>query len=640
MNVQMPVSRRQIQTSLLVVAVTFLLVIAGPAQAAAPMGSFDSTWGAGGAAPLPDDSSWLRPQLIPSAGDRTIVVANLETGSTSAKVARLETDGLLDSAWDGDGIAEIQLPSPVTSIGALTDGSNGAWVYGTRVAGASTIGWITHLTGTGALDDGFGGIRDVELTELRTAVATPANLLLAGRWESSATVLAIDRDTGEPDLAWAGDGSATIADSPSGTAVGIGLDSVGRATVTWIPVDASGFLQRAEPYGWVRVGADGVVAPGSGRAPTSSATNVAHFATFTGASDIVLAAQHHITYGGRYLDQPRGLAGDIVRLEADGTAATTASLSGREEIQAISVTSDSRRVVMAGRAAYAIAADGTIDETWAVNGRATPEPGTGLPLAAGSAVAVVVAHDGHVRRLAMSGDRDTKRPRLRLEPGPCSMSGQKQHCRIVPRQSLVLRARAVDNSGVAWLRSYVPGDDGIRVSKLRGRYVLRAGQPCIHLSAVDAVGNASPWAVRCMRPVRSERALTRLRGWSISRSRWYVGGQAFMTRQPGSVLLVPEAHRAKGIKLLVTKCPRCGALTVTYSDRGPTTISLRTARVRHRVGVELYATPVSIKSTSRRLAIVDGFEPPTRMPTCADPYEVEWTSSPYSFPVCTSPDRL
>jgi hypothetical protein len=134
---------------------------------------------------------------------------------------------------------------------------------------------------------------------------------------------------------------------------------------------------------------------------------------------------------------------------------------------------------------------------------------------------------------------------------------------------------------------------------------------CFSVRATDRDGNGSPWsAERCTATLLPPQAATRRGEWTVGSKR----GQApasVRARAPGASLVLAGVL-ARRLALVVTVCPGCGTLRVTWNGVGLRTIRLN-APERGRRELELVAFPSAQRGTlaitllSPGNASVDGF---------------------------------
>lgn len=144
----------------------------------APTGSLDSSFGNGGIVTLPI-GSWAVGQAVVLQPDGKIVIAGnarSATGTSEAAVARLNSNGSLDSSFASNGILQF----PGGGLNAMTIDSSG------RIYLAGVGATLMRLNPDGSVDTSFGA-NGLELYCLGTSCA--------------ANGISIDPNTGDPVLA-------------------------------------------------------------------------------------------------------------------------------------------------------------------------------------------------------------------------------------------------------------------------------------------------------------------------------------------------------------------------------------------------------------------------------------------------------
>lgn len=210
-------------------------------------GVFDSSFGVGGFIQLPDVYSWgnWQPPIVDSLGRLVIFGAFTESGTPDVRhilVNRYLANGTLDSSFDGDGKVDIAslVSDYIESIGAVTDSSNGVYIYVTVGSDSDVNSSLIHLDSSGVRDISFAGsgiyqvsgssgaqiqsllagpagelylaIKDNDELKLRVRKLTSAGVVdtsfgTSGEWESAETYLgfsliggmAFDNRTGHTD---------------------------------------------------------------------------------------------------------------------------------------------------------------------------------------------------------------------------------------------------------------------------------------------------------------------------------------------------------------------------------------------------------------------------------------------------------
>lgn len=144
-----------------------------------PNGTLDPTFDGDGRVSF-DAGGGDSARAVASMSDGRVVVAGNASGG--GYVARFESNGAPDPAWDGDG-RTTRLPISVRAMTSRADGS----VYIVGSIGASPADWrIIRLTSDGSVDTGFGGSAgltvDIGGHDVATAVALQPDgaLLVAG----------------------------------------------------------------------------------------------------------------------------------------------------------------------------------------------------------------------------------------------------------------------------------------------------------------------------------------------------------------------------------------------------------------------------------------------------------------------------
>ncbi len=135
---------------------------------------------------------------------------------------------------------------------------------------------------------------------------------------------------------------------------------------------------------------------------------------------------------------------------------------------------------------------------------------------------------------------------------------------------------------------------------------------CFAVRAVDRLGNVSRWSARkCTAVPLDDRALAAAGGWArLSARGYYLASYSASSRRGAA--LVRKGVWAKRLSVLVTKCPRCGTVTVFWNGTRVRTLSLA-APTRTSAIVDVASFPavrmgtVRIRVTSARKRVeVDG----------------------------------
>jgi hypothetical protein len=163
----------------------------------------------------------------------------------------------------------------------------------------------------------------------------------------------------------------------------------------------------------------------------------------------------------------------------------------------------------------------------------------------------------------------------------------------------------------AWQR-WKTGMKGSQATLSKGAY---GRTYCFQVRARNAAGIASQWsAARCQTVPARARDLKYSSGWIQVAAADAWGGTAAVTTAPGAT-----ANRtrlaAKHVYLVVTKCPTCGSVAVswkgnvvaTLSLAAPTTVRGAIVKVAGFSSVQTGALKITVTSTAGRPVVLEGF---------------------------------
>jgi hypothetical protein len=148
-----------------------------------------------------------------------------------------------------------------------------------------------------------------------------------------------------------------------------------------------------------------------------------------------------------------------------------------------------------------------------------------------------------------------------------------------------------------------------------GTYSGTAGRTyCFRVKATDRSGNVSGWSPpRCTTVPLKSASLAYSSGWSKVSSSTLYGGVGFQTAIKGS-RSTRTTVVAKGLSIVVTKCPGCGTVKVAWNGSNIATVNLDNATTVHKkvVGVALFASQrsgtvtVTVSSPTFRTVLLEG----------------------------------
>lgn len=197
-------------------------------------GTLDTTFGGDGIVETDNGLSSWGPSAVAIQSDGKIVVvgfAELE-GACCASIARYNTNGSLDSGFDGDGMRPIPFGTGSEVRGVAVQGDGKIVVAGND---ASDIA-LARFTSAGALDATFGTGGTVTLDAGAVDRLAGVRLQSDGRIVAAGSIdntflVARFTSSGAPDATFDDDGIATVADGGYGGARALALQSDGKIVV-------------------------------------------------------------------------------------------------------------------------------------------------------------------------------------------------------------------------------------------------------------------------------------------------------------------------------------------------------------------------------------------------------------------------
>lgn len=213
-------------------------------------GAPDSTFGSGGVVTTDVSSGSDVPIAVAVQSDDKVVVAGLgQTTNDDFAVVRYNTDGSLDSSFDGDGKKLIDLSSSSDQANALAIQPDGKIVLGGYIGTGSQSFALVRLGTDGSLDSSFDSDGQVT-TDFSSSTSDAINALVvqsdgklvAGGRSDSAIALARYSSDGTPDSTFGSSGKTTA--TPSGVTVNLAFDLARRANGGYVVAGEAGTADR------------------------------------------------------------------------------------------------------------------------------------------------------------------------------------------------------------------------------------------------------------------------------------------------------------------------------------------------------------------------------------------------------------
>lgn len=428
----------------------FVATLACAGAAAAAPGDLDTSFATDGVALtnlFDSNVSWGSALGIQSDGRIVVAGVAVDGGKGAVGVARYNTDGSLDTSFDGDGKMVTTAHTP-QAVAIQSDG---------RIVVAGTW-FVARITADGMPDATFGGGDGVVSTSVRSdvkcglAIQSDGKIIVAGSNNGGKFAVARYLADGSPDTGFAGSGMAETDVDPSQNdeAMAVALQGDGKIVVAgWSGGSASMALVRYKPDGSLdgTFSGDGIVQTagvgagwsvaiqGNGKIVVGGGANVFALsrynsngsldATFDGDGKVTTDVAGSTEYGRSVAVQadgkivlagPRGTTGGfaLARYSSNGSLDSTfdsdgvvVTADGTGVAYAMAIQSDQRLVVVGswqdGASAFGVVrynGDGSLDSSFDGDGIAVTSVGT----SADEARALAVQSDG---KIVVAGATDT-----------------------------------------------------------------------------------------------------------------------------------------------------------------------------------------------------------------------------------------
>ncbi|HLW16506.1 MAG TPA: delta-60 repeat domain-containing protein, partial [Actinomycetota bacterium] len=201
-------------------------------------GTLDPSFGSGGKVTTPIGSGALA-NAVAIQPDGKILVAGYGTPLATAHfaVARYNSDGTLDSTFNGSGIAQISFHAGADSATGVAVQPDGKIVLvGNSVSGGTHLA-VARLNSNGTPDSSFGSGGKAEPNvesgaAVGNAVAVESNgkIVIAGGSPNGLLAVRLNSN-GSPDTGFSSDGAATVQPQTTGVAYAVALQSNGSITI-------------------------------------------------------------------------------------------------------------------------------------------------------------------------------------------------------------------------------------------------------------------------------------------------------------------------------------------------------------------------------------------------------------------------